>query len=380
VTGQALGILLVLLSAAAFGSGALFVQPLYAAGMEPLAVLFWRFTTAALFAWGFLLLASGRRRSLRALTRRRVVVLLLLGTLYVGNSFAFVAALQVVSISLTSIIAYLYPAIVAVMATRFVRRLEGRRAWLALGISLVGIVLTVGGIPAGELPPTWGLVLAFINPVIYATWIVLQARLAGERPTRPSVAVGSRPEPRGGVPEPGGDVVMSGGDVVMSGGDVVMSGGDVVRTGGDVVRTMADREVIPIPPGEAEVVTASPDPSPAVALMTTATALAYALLLLASGGSTSPLDVPDGTWPALLGLGLLATAVAIGAFYAGVRRVGGARASLISTVEPVYTVALAMILFGEQLTTLQLAGGALVIGAVILAETGRPDTVARDVD
>jgi drug/metabolite transporter (DMT)-like permease len=366
VTGQALGILLVLLSAAAFGSGALFVQPLYAAGMEPLAVLFWRFTTAALFAWGFLLLASGRRRSLRALTRRRVVVLLLLGTLYVGNSFAFVAALQVVSISLTSIIAYLYPAIVAVMATRFVRRLEGRRAWLALGISLVGIVLTVGGIPAGELPPTWGLVLAFINPVIYATWIVLQARLAGERPTRPSVAVGSRPEPRGGVPEPGGDVVMSGGDVVMS--------------GGDVVRTMADREVIPIPPGEAEVVTASPDPSPAVALMTTATALAYALLLLASGGSTSPLDVPDGTWPALLGLGLLATAVAIGAFYAGVRRVGGARASLISTVEPVYTVALAMILFGEQLTTLQLAGGALVIGAVILAETGRPDTVARDVD
>jgi drug/metabolite transporter (DMT)-like permease len=352
VTGQALGILLVLLSAAAFGSGALFVQPLYAAGMEPLAVLFWRFTTAALFAWGFLLLASGRRRSLRALTRRRVVVLLLLGTLYVGNSFAFVAALQVVSISLTSIIAYLYPAIVAVMATRFVRRLEGRRAWLALGISIVGIVLTVGGIPAGELPPTWGLVLAFINPVIYATWIVLQARLAGERPTRPPVAVGSRPEP----------------------------GGDVVRTGGDVVRTMAEREVIPIPPGEAEVVTASPDPSPAVALMTTATALAYALLLLASGGSTSPLDVPDGTWPALLGLGLLATAVAIGAFYAGVRRVGGARASLISTVEPVYTVALAMILFGEQLTTLQLAGGALVIGAVILAETGRPDTVARDVD
>jgi drug/metabolite transporter (DMT)-like permease len=367
VTGQALGILLVLLSAAAFGSGALFVQPLYAAGMEPLAVLFWRFTTAALFAWGFLLLASGRRRSLRALTRRRVVVLLLLGTLYVGNSYAFVAALQVVSISLTSIIAYLYPAIVAVLATRFVRRLEGRRAWLALGISIVGIVLTVGGIPAGELPPTWGLALAFVNPVIYATWIVLQARLAGERPTRPASAHSS---------------LASGGLAAHSslapGGLAAPSG--LARPGVGMTRTAADSEAIPIPPGEAEMVTASPDPSPAVALMTTATALAYALLLLASGGSTSPLDVPDGTWPALLGLGLLATAVAIGAFYAGVRRVGGARASLISTVEPVYTVALAMILFGEQLTGMQLAGGALVIGAVILAETGRPDTVVRDVD
>jgi drug/metabolite transporter (DMT)-like permease len=117
-----------------------------------------------------------------------------------------------------------------------------------------------------------------------------------------------------------------------------------------------------------------------VALMTTATTLVYALLLLGSGGSASPLDVPDGTWPALLGLGLLATALAIGAFYAGVRRVGGARASLISTVEPVYTVALAVLLFGEQLTALQLAGGALVVGAVILAETGRPDTVATAVD
>jgi drug/metabolite transporter (DMT)-like permease len=324
-----LGILLVLLSAAGFGSGALFVQPLYAAGMEPLAVLFWRFTSAALFAWGFLLLASGRRRSLRALSRRRVLVLLLLGTLYVGNSYAFIAALQVVSISLTSIISYLYPAIVAVMATRFVRRLEGRRAWLALGISIVGVALTVGGIPSGEVPPLWGLALAFANPVIYASWIVLQARLAGERPARAPV-----PSPSGGV-------------------------------------TANGEADLTLPPAEAEVVTAGPDPSPAVALMTTATALVYALLLLSSGGSASPLDVPDGTWPALLGLGLLATALAIGAFYAGVRRVGGARASLISTVEPVYTVALAVLLFGEQLTALQLAGGALVIGAVILAETGR---------
>ncbi len=114
--------------------------------------------------------------------------------------------------------------------------------------------------------------------------------------------------------------------------------------------------------------------------MTSATALVYALLLLGSGGSVSPLDLPAGTWPALLGLGLVSTAIAIQAFYAGVRRVGGARAALISTVEPVYTVVLAMILFGERLTPMQLLGGALVIGAVILAETGRPDRVGKATD
>jgi len=59
-------------------------------------------------------------------------VLLLLGALYVGNSYAFIASLQVVPISLASIVAYLYPAMVAVMATRFLRRLEGRRAWIAM--------------------------------------------------------------------------------------------------------------------------------------------------------------------------------------------------------------------------------------------------------
>ena len=329
LSGQALGIVLVLVSAAAFGSGAFFVQPLYDAGMEPLAVLFWRFTTAALFGWGFLLLSAPRRRSLFALSRRRVLVLLLLGTLYVGNSYAFIASLQVVSISLASIIAYLYPAIVAVMATRFVRRLEGRRAWIALGISIVGIALTVGGIPAGEVPPLWGLALAFANPVIYASWIILQARLAGERP----------------------------------------SGGN---------RVVDDVE---IPPGDADVATDQhqdgPDPSPAAALMTTATAVVYALLLLGSGGSLSPADVPETVWPALLGLGLVATAIAIQTFYASVKRVGGARASLISTVEPVYTVTLAVILFGESLTPMQIVGGALVISAVVLAETGRPDTVAE---
>ena len=325
MSGQALGIILVLISAAGFGSGALFVQPLYDAGMEPFEVLFWRFGTAALFGWGFLLLSTRRRLALRSLSRRRVGVLLLLGALYVGNSYAFIASLQVVAISLASIIAYLYPAIVAVMATRLLRRLEGRRAWIALGISFIGIALTIGGIPEGELPPLWGLALAFLNPVIFASWISLQARLAGERPA-------------------------------------------------GAQRTAQ----VAMPPGDAETAIDAPDPSPAAALMTTATALVYAVLLVGSGGSLAPTAVPAGVWAPLLGLGLVATAIAIQTFYAGVKRVGGARASLISTVEPVYTVALAVVLFGERLTPIQIAGGALVIFAVILAETGRPDTVGAD--
>jgi drug/metabolite transporter (DMT)-like permease len=340
---QATGILLVLVSACAFGSVALFVKPLYAAGLATLVLLAWRFTTAALVSWGYLLASSRTRRSLRFLTRRRVAVLLLLGTLYVGNSFTYIGALQVVPISLNSIIAYLYPAIVAVMALRLVRRLEGRRAWLALMISTIGIALALGGIPEGEMPPLWGLVLAFANPVIYATWIVFQSRMAGDRPFRPA-------EPPGGA----------------------TASSDPGRPAAPGEQTGGAAAPLELPPADAETATDIPDPAAAGALMTTATAVVFVVLALASGASLSPADVPAEAWLPLLGLGIVATALAIQTFYAGVKRVGAARASLISTVEPVYTIALAMILFGERLQPVQMLGGLLVLGAVILAETGRP--------
>ena len=88
---------------------------------------------------------------------------------------------------------YLYPAVVAVLSLRFGHRLRGRRAWLALAISLAGVVLAVGGIDPADSPPLSGLLLAFASRFIYAVWIVLAARLSGERreagrPTRPATA------------------------------------------------------------------------------------------------------------------------------------------------------------------------------------------------
>ena len=358
LSAQATGILLVLVSAASFGSVALFVKPLYAAGMTVLVLLAWRFVTAALVSWGYLLAGSRTRRSLRLLTRRRVVVLLLLGTLYVGNSFTYIGSLQVVPISLNSIIAYLYPAIVAVMALRLVRRLEGRRAWLALGLSLVGVALALGGVPDGEMPPLWGLALSFANPFIYATWIVFQARLAGDRPAR----AGEQPA--------GGPITLADPPLTDDQRAADQRAADQ-RAADDVVAHLE------LPPADAKTMADIPDPAAAGALMTTATAIVFTVLALATGSSLWPSDVPAGAWLPLLGLGVIATAVAIQTFYAGVKRVGGARASLISTVEPVYTIVLAMLLFGESLEPVQVVGGVLVLAAVILAETGRPASADR---
>lgn len=68
----------------------------------------------------------------------------------------------------------------------------------------------------------------------------------------------------------------------------------------------------------------------------------------------------------LLAMILLSTIMALGAFLAGMHYVGPTTASLLSTLEPVFTVALAYLLLGERLTAAQGWGGALILGAALL--------------
>ena len=101
---HATGVALILTSAAGFGSGSLFAQPVYAAGVDWLVLSAWRFLFGAGLAWAFLLMSADRRRGLRDLDRRTVLVTLALGVLYVGNSGAYYASLETVSPGLAGLI------------------------------------------------------------------------------------------------------------------------------------------------------------------------------------------------------------------------------------------------------------------------------------
>jgi drug/metabolite transporter (DMT)-like permease len=321
-SGRVLGLGLVLLSAVGFGSGALFAKPIYSAGVDWLTLLAWRFLLAALLSWGWLVIWPAQRRALLRLSRRRVLVLCLLGLLYLGNSGTYFAGLETVDASLAALIVYLYPAIVAVMSIRFARRLEGRRAWGALVLATAGVALAVGGIDPASAPPLEGLLLILVSPLIYAVWIILAARLGGERSAN----------------------------------------------------AKAGRA---LPPHDSETTTQpeQTEPAPAAAIMLTATAAGWWAAALALGRPVQPALIPAEAWPHLLGVGVLATAVAVQAFYAGARRIGAAQASLVSTVEPVYTIVLATLLLGEVLLPVQVLGGILVIVGVIIAQVGE---VQRD--
>jgi drug/metabolite transporter (DMT)-like permease len=302
----AVGVLLTVVSACAFGSGPLFAKPVYAASVGWHVLMAWRFAIGATLAWLLVLSNPTVRAGLLRIPRRAIAGAVGLGILYTGNASTYFAGLETVPASLAALIVYIYPAIVAVISLRMGQPLRGRRAWASLVLALVGVGLAVGSPPAATAPPPLiGLLLILASPVIYSVWIVLAARLSGEDRE------------------------------------------DVGRASGSAV-----------------------DPIAAGALMLTATAVTFWVTAVGFGRPVLPAQVPAGAWFGIVGIGLVSTFIAVQTFYAGAHRLGAARASLISTVEPIWTIALAGVLLGESLTPIQLLGGVLIIGGVVLSQTG----------
>jgi drug/metabolite transporter (DMT)-like permease len=114
-------------------------------------------------------------------------------------------------------------------------------------------------------------------------------------------------------------------------------------------------------------------PVPFAASVATGSALTFGIAALVDGGIHAS---GEGVmWAAIIAS--VSTVMPIVLFMAGLARVGPSTASIASTIEPPFTVALAWIVFGETLGPLQLAGGALVLSAVIVLQLRRAASSPR---
>ena len=111
------------------------------------------------------------------------------------------------------------------------------------------------------------------------------------------------------------------------------------------------------------------DPIGLTTIVCAGAAATFGTAALVSGELSLGFDAIGWLW--LVGIAAVSTVLAIVLFFAGLARVGPSRASIISTVEPLVTVLLAFAVFGEALTALQLAGGALVLSSVVLLTASR---------
>ena len=96
-------------------------------------------------------------------------------------------------------------------------------------------------------------------------------------------------------------------------------------------------------------------------------------------GELQPGRLSVTAWASIAGITVVSTVVALSLLFAGLRRVGPTTASILATGEPVVTVLLAFLVFGESLRPTQLAGGALVVAAVLVLALsgGAPRRIGR---
>lgn len=95
-----------------------------------------------------------------------------------------------------------------------------------------------------------------------------------------------------------------------------------------------------------------------------------AVSFLVIGFFTHSLTFPQtmASWLLLLGLAIITTVIPIMTFFAGLSRIGASRASLISTLEPVFTVIQGILILNERFTLATGMGGALILLGVIIVE------------
>ncbi len=279
-----LGLVMILISACCFGATPIFARLAFAAGADAYTTLALRFGIAALGLVGF----QAARRA--PLPRRWVVVqLALLGAIgRAGQGLTYFIALTLIPAALVSLLLYLYPAIVTVLAVLILRDRLTPLKLGALLVALVGTALTIG--PAtGDKP--LGIALGVATACIYAVYILISSRVT----------------PHAGV----------------------LSSSTVI---------------------------------------TLAAALVYCVL---AGLHGFALPQTALGWLSVLGLSLISTVVGTLTFFVGLTLVGPTDASTLSTLEPAVTVILAALILSETIQPLQLAGGALILAAVVVLARGK---------
>ncbi|MFH1243852.1 MAG: EamA family transporter [Pseudomonadota bacterium] len=76
-------------------------------------------------------------------------------------------------------------------------------------------------------------------------------------------------------------------------------------------------------------------------------------------------------WGWMLYVSVLGTVIPFGLFFAGVNLIRSTRASITATLEPICASLIAYIFLGENLSPLQVMGGGLVVGAIVLLQLQR---------
>lgn len=184
------GVLWIVTSAVSYSLFAVFSKSVLD-DLRPTDVLFWRFVIAVPVIWTAV--AVRRRRTGIGPRSAPIRPFTIAGVVFgVLALFAFLG-LDHLSAALYTVIIYTYPAMVAIGSALLGRR-PPRRVWLAVGVTLVGIALTVPQVFSDAQADGFGLVLTLLNALLYAGYILGTAKFV--TPAATDAASGTEPAVR----------------------------------------------------------------------------------------------------------------------------------------------------------------------------------------
>jgi drug/metabolite transporter (DMT)-like permease len=170
-------VILTALSATFFGSLAIFGKAANRMGIPLTELLAIRFGVAAVLLWLVALV-----RGERLWWGRRSAGLAAMGMLYVGQAATYFTSLRTVPAAVTSILLYLYPVIVMLLAAVFLGEPLGRARVAALGVAVVGVFAVVDPLSAHGSIDAAGVLFGLATAAIYATYILTGRALIGAVP------------------------------------------------------------------------------------------------------------------------------------------------------------------------------------------------------
>jgi len=173
---QRTGMLLVIVSALSFSTLTPLIKQIYVVdpNLNPLNVITWRFIFAVPIIWAFAAMFRAPQPARASLPRWRLFVV---GMLFVPNPLLAFNALAIIPASTYALVFYSYPAIIVLVSTLFLGERLSKWGWIALGLTMLGLGLTVpdviSGLAGGNL---LGVLLTIGNIATYVAYFIIYGR------------------------------------------------------------------------------------------------------------------------------------------------------------------------------------------------------------
>lgn len=279
---------MVALSAACFGTNAIFARMAYDTGTNPGTFLFIRFLIASPVML-IIMMARGR-----TIPRGKLLISLVLigGIGLAGTTFCFYTAIQLAPVNLVIVIAYMYPTIVTLLSAAFLRQPITSYKIAALLMTFLGILFIIGLDSGGYF---LGIILAIITAIFYSLYLIF---------------------------------------------------------------------------GSLSIQRAGPFSASTVIILSS-----MAIFGIVVGVQGPQLPAAVSGWVAIVASALISTVLGLVVFFAGLKRIDTANAAIISTLEVVVAVALAIVILGETISWPKIIGGCLIISAVVLLAKSEHEAV-----